>query len=157
MKKLFTLLTVLFLGLQAGLAQTDVEEIDFIQSIIGVEKKSVVSDFIQVDPAAQAEFWKLYDAYEAQRKTIGKDRISLLKEYADKYDGMTPDQTDALLAKAQKIRNSNNKLIDTYHKKIKKVAGSKAAAQFYQLENYFQAAVQMELYDNIPLIGELDD
>ena len=155
MKKLLTLLTVLLLGVQFGSAQTDVEEIDFLQSIIGAEKKSVVADFIDLDPAVQDEFWKLYDAYEAERKNLGKERISLLKKYAEDYDGITPEQTDALLSKSQKIRNSRFKLIDSYHKKIKKVAGSKAAAQFYQLEGYFDAAVQMELYDNIPLIGEL--
>ena len=157
MKKLVTLLTVVLLGVQVGSAQSDVEEVDFLQSIIGAEKKAVVADFIDVSPAAKDAFWSLYDAYEIERKSIGKDRISLLKEYAEKYDGITPEQTDAILAKAQKIRNSNTKLIDSYHKKIKKVAGSKAAAQFYQLESYFQAAIQVELFSNIPLIGELDN
>ena len=157
MKKLVTLLTVVLLGVQVGSAQSDVEEVDFLQSIIGAEKKAVVADFIDVSPAAKDAFWSLYDAYEIERKSIGKDRIALLKEYAEKYDGITPEQTDAILAKAQKIRNSNTKLIDSYHKKIKKVAGSKAAAQFYQLESYFQAAIQVELFSNIPLIGELDN
>ena len=157
MKKLFTLLIAVFLGLQFGSAQSDVEEIDFIQSLIGAEKKSVVADFIQVPMAAKDGFWKLYDEYEAERKSIGKDRIALLKEYAEKYDGITAEETDDLLARAQKIRNSNNKLIDSYHKKIHKVAGSKAAAQFYQLESYLQAAIQVELVNNIPLIGELDN
>jgi hypothetical protein len=155
MKRLLTLLTVLFLGVQFGTAQSDVEEIDFLQSIIGAEKKSVVADFIDLDPAVADEFWKLYDAYEAERKNLGKQRIALLKKYAEEYDGITPEQTDALLSKSQKIRNSRLKLMDSYHKKIHKVAGAKAAAQFYQLEGYFDAAVQMELYNNIPLIGEL--
>jgi hypothetical protein len=157
MKKLSTLLIALFLGLQFGSAQSDVEEIDFIQSLIGAEKKSVVADFIKVPAAANDAFWQLYDQYEAERKSIGKDRIALLKEYAEKYDGITAEETDALLARAQKIRNSNTKLIDSYHKKIRKVAGSKAAAQFYQLESYLQAAIQVELVNNIPLIGELDN
>ena len=157
MQKLSTLLIVLFLGVQFGSAQSDVEEIDFLQSIIGAEKKSVVADFIDVSPASQDAFWQLYDEYEVQRKSIGRDRIAALKEYAEKYDGITPEETDALLAKGQKIRNSSSKLIDSYQKKIKKVAGSKAAAQFYQLESYFQAAIQVELFNNIPLIGELDN
>jgi len=157
MKKVLTLLIALFLGMQFGTAQSDVEEIDFLQSVIGAEKKSVVADFIKVDPAAQDEFWKLYDAYEAERKDLGKQRISLLKKYAEEYEGITPEMTDALLSKSQKIRNSSNKLLDSYHKKIRKVAGAKAAAQFYQLERYFQSAVNMELYNNIPLIGELDN
>lgn len=157
MKKLGTLLITLFLGLQFGSAQSDVEEIDFIQSIIGAEKKAVVGDFIDIPEASSEAFWQLYDQYETERKSIGKDRIALIKEYAEKYDGITAEETDKLLLKGQKIRNSNYKLIDSYHKKIQKVAGSKAAAQFYQLESYFQAAIQVELFNNIPLIGELDN
>jgi hypothetical protein len=157
MQKLITLLTLVLLAVNVGTAQSDVEEVDFLQSIIGAEKKAVVADFIDISPAAKDAFWSLYDQYETERKAVGKDRIALLKEYAEKYDGITPEQTDELLAKAQKIRDSNTKLIDSYHKKIKKVAGSKAAAQFYQLESYFQAAIQVELFSNIPLIGELDN
>lgn len=140
-----------------GSAQSNVEEIEFLQSVIGAEKKQVVADFIDVRPEASDAFWSLYDQYEAQRKSIGKERIALIMEYAEKYDGITPEQTDNLLKKAQGVRNSNYKLIDSYQKKIRKVAGSKAAAQFYQLESYFQAVIQVELFSNIPLIGELDN
>jgi len=157
MKKLFTILTVFLLGAQMGSAQSNVEEIEFLQSVIGAEKKQVVADFIDVRPEASDAFWSLYDQYEAQRKSIGKERIALIMEYAEKYDGITPEQTDNLLKKAQGVRNSNYKLIDSYQKKIRKVAGSKAAAQFYQLESYFQAVIQVELFSNIPLIGELDN
>ena len=157
MKKFFTLLAMFLMGAQAGFAQSNVEEIDFLQSIIGAEKKEVIASFIDVKPGASDAFWSLYDQYEAQRKSIGKERIALIAEYAEKYDGITPEQTDNLLKKAQGIRNSNYKLIDSYQKKIRKVAGAKAAAQFYQLETYFQAVIQVELFENIPLIGELDN
>ena len=52
MKKLGTLLITLFLGLQFGSAQSDVEEIDFIQSIIGAETKAVVGNFIDIPEAS---------------------------------------------------------------------------------------------------------
>ena len=157
MKKLISLITVVLLGAQVGFAQSNMEEVDFLQSIIGAEKKAVVADFIDVKPEASDAFWSLYDQYETQRKSIGKDRIALIMEYAEKYNGITPEQTDNLLKKAQGIRNANYKLIDSYQKKIRKVAGSKAAAQFYQLETYFQAVIQVELFNEIPLIGELDN
>ena len=157
MKKLMTLLTVLFLGVQVGTAQSDVEEIDFIQSIMGAEKKEIMSRFIDLQGPAADAFWNLYDEYEVKRKSLGKERIALIKRYAEEYDGITPEQTDALMSKAMKLRDSNNKLVDTYYKKIKKVAGSKAAAQFHQLESHIQAAIRTELFNNIPLIGELDN
>lgn len=155
MKKLVTLLIVLFLGVQVGTAQSDVEEIDFIQSIMGAEKKEVMSQFVDLQGPAADAFWKLYDEYEVKRKTLGKERIALIKQYAEEYDGITAEQTDALMSKAIKLRKSSDKLVDSYYKKLKKAAGSKAAAQFHQLESYIQAAVRTELFNNIPLIGEL--
>jgi len=157
MKKLVTLLTVLFLGVQIGTAQSNVEEIDFIQSIMGAEKKEVMSQFVDLQGTAADAFWNLYDEYEVKRKSLGKERIDLIKQYAEEYNGITSEQTDALMSKAIKLRNSNNKLLDSYYKKMKKAAGSKAAAQFHQLESYIQAAVRTEIFSNIPLIGELDN
>ncbi len=157
MKKLFFLFGSLLLGVQVGTAQSNVEEIDFLQSVIGTQKKEVTANFIDVSPEASGAFWSLYDQYETERKSVGKNRIALIAEYAAKYDGITPEETDNLLKKSQSIRNANYKLIDSYQKKIRKVAGAKAAAQFYQLETYFQAVIQVELFESIPLIGELDN
>jgi hypothetical protein len=157
MKNLIILISVLFLGAQIGTAQSDVEEIDFIQSIMGAEKKQIMSQFLDLQGPSADAFWKLYDEYEVKRKSLGKERIALIKQYAEEYDGITSEQTDALMSKAIKLRKTNDKLVDSYYKKIKKVAGSKTAAQFHQLESYIQAAVRTELFSNIPLIGELDN
>ena len=129
MKKLIVLMTALFLGAQIGTPQSDVEEIDFIQSIMGAEKKEVMSQFVDLQGPAADAFWNLYDEYEVKRKSLGKERIDLIKQYAEEYSGITSEQTDALMNKAIKLRNSNNKLLDSYYKKMKKAAGSKAAAQ----------------------------
>ena len=148
---------VLVIGVQLGTAQSDVEEIDFIQSIMGAEKKQIMSQFVDLQGPTADAFWKLYEEDAVERKSLGKERIALIKQYAEEYDGITPEQTDALMSKAIKLRNSNNKLVDSYYKKIKKVAGSKTAAQFHQLESYIQAAVRAEIFSNIPLVGELDN
>ena len=139
-----------------GQAQSNAEEIDFLQSIIGGEKKEVVADFIQLEGASSDAFWGLYDAYEVERKALGKNRISLLERYASEYEGISDVETDNLVMEAQKLAKGNEKLINSYYKKIKKASGSKAAAQFYQIENYFQALTRTTILENIPLIGELD-
>jgi len=139
-----------------GQAQSNAEEIDFLQSIIGGEKKEVVADFIQLEGTSSDAFWGLYDAYEVERKALGKNRISLLEKYASEYEGISDVETDNLVMEAQKLAKGNEKLINSYYKKIKKASGSKAAAQFYQIENYFQALTRTTILENIPLIGELD-
>jgi hypothetical protein len=157
MKTLLISMSVLILGTLAGNAQSNVEEIDFIQSIFGAEKKEITSMFINLEGQQAQAFWNLYDEYEVKRKLLGKERYELIKQYAEEYSGITPEQTDVLMARAIKLRNANNKLVDTYYKKIRKEVGSIAAAQFHQLESYIQAEIRTELFESIPIIGELDD
>lgn len=156
MKKLVLSIAICLIAFQMGQAQSNAEEIDFLQSIIGGEKKEVVAEFIQLDGASKDAFWGLYDAYEVERKALGKNRISLLEKYANEYEGISDVETDKIVMEAQKLAKSNEKLINTYYKKIKKVSGSKAAAQFFHLENYFQALTRTTILENIPVIGELD-
>jgi hypothetical protein len=40
---------------------------------------------------------------------------------------------------------------------VKKASGSKVAAQFYEIENYIISTIRLELLDNIPFFGELDN
>ena len=57
----------------------------------------------------------------------------------------------------QNMAKANEKAILSYYKKIKKSSGSKAAAQFYHLENYFLSAIRLTILESIPVIGEFDD
>ncbi|MGB5316720.1 MAG: hypothetical protein WBN56_12025 [Robiginitalea sp.] len=156
MKKLVLSISICLIAFQMGQAQSNAEEIDFLQSIIGGEKKEVVADFIQLDGASKDAFWELYDAYEVERKALGKNRISLLEKYANEFEGISDVETDNIVMEAQKLAKGSDQLINSYYKKIKKASGSKAAAQFYHLENYFQALTRTTILENIPVIGELD-
>jgi hypothetical protein len=57
---------ILVLLMTVGLmnAQTTNEEIDYIQAIFGMEKRTAVKDFILLEDSESSAFWKLYDEYE---------------------------------------------------------------------------------------------
>lgn len=139
---------------QTANAQSNKEETDFMQSIFGMEKKVIVADFLKID--SSNPFWALYDEYETKRKELGKDRLNALTEYVEKYDKLTDENYDKVVATMISNRKGNDKLIDTYYKKIKKVSGSKVAAQFFQLENYFLGEIRSTVMKGIPYIGEFD-
>ncbi len=156
MKKSLILITVITLNAMTMYSQTAKEEIDYYQSIFGMGKKAIVADFISLDESVATEFWELYDEYETTRKTEGQKRLDLLADYVESYMKLTDEKTDEIIKSIEKQKKSLDKLIFEYYKKMKKTTGTKSAAQFYQLENYFLSAIRMELLDNIPFIGELD-
>lgn len=156
MKKLVTLTAIFALAITTINAQSIKEQVEFFQSIFGMEKKALVTEFIKLEGEASTAFWTLYDEYEAERKANGQRRITLIDKYANAYVDLDDVTTDEMVAESMKIHDAQFKLIKKYTKKIKKVGGSKAAAQFYQLELFIQDAVGVALMEQIPFIGEFD-
>lgn len=134
-------------------AQSMTEEVDLLQSLYGMEKKELVSEFL--GESVNANFWTVYDAYEMERKNLGKSRIDLLKNYAENYTQIKGDKADELVKMAESLSDKQNKLISSYTKKVRKVAGSEVAAQFYQIEQYLLSATRTEIFESIPFIGAL--
>lgn len=139
----------------AALAQSYEEDVDYIQSIYGKEKKMLVADFIRLEGTQKDSFWQLYDEYEGKRKALGKKRVQLLQKYADSYATMDDATASQVIRETAALAAETDKLVFTYFKKMEKVAGSKAAAQFYELEVYFLSAIRLAILKNIPFIGEL--
>ena len=137
-------------------AQSNKEDLDMIQAIFGKEKKAMVASFVQVDPSKADAFWKVYDEYETNRKSLGQKRIALLEKYAKNYATLDDATTDQIIKENQSLQQETDKLIIQYYDKIKKVAGIKPAAQFYQLEGYLLSVIRATILENIPFIGELD-
>ncbi|MBX2964429.1 MAG: hypothetical protein KF687_18115 [Cyclobacteriaceae bacterium] len=153
MKKLILFAAICFSLTAFG--QSNKEDIDFIQSIFGKEKKMIAADFIQLEDGKRDAFWKLYDEYETKRKELGQRRIALLERYAKEYNNLDDATTTKLVKDIAALGTQNDKLITTYHAKMAKAAGAKPAAQFYQLEAYFLSAIRTAIFESIPFIGEL--
>lgn len=154
MKKL--VVAALVLMSTVGFAQSNKEDIEYIQSIYGKEKKAIVADFIVLEGAQKDAFWKLYDEYETKRKELGKQRVALLEKYAANYGTMDDATTDKIIKEMTSLGAKTDKLIATYYGKMKKSAGVKPAAQFVQFEAYVLSVVRASIMESIPFIRELD-
>lgn len=136
-------------------AQSNKEDVDFIQSIYGKEKKAIVAQFVQLDGERKDAFWKVYDEYEVKRKELGHQRVALLQRYASDYNTLDDATTDQMIKDMVALGSKTDKLIGTYYKKLKKVSTVKAAAQFVQIEAYLLSEVRAAIFESIPVIGEL--
>jgi hypothetical protein len=156
MKKI--LLTAIMIGFAClAYSQSNKEEVDLMQSVFGMEKKAMAAEFIKLEGAQKDAFWITYDEYESKRKALGKKRIDLLNKYVSSYTSLDDPSTDRVIKDVMNLQRDTDKLVDSYYNKIKKGSGIKAAAQFYQFENYILSKIRSEIMENIPLIGEFDD
>ena len=51
------------------------------------------------------------------------------------------------------FKESTDKLITKYTKKVKKDVDVKTAAKFYQIEEYIVSKIRIKIMDNIPALG----
>ena len=149
MKKITLLLLAIFTFAFAN-AQSNKEEIDLMQSIFGMEKKAMVSEFVTVDPGQADAFWALYDEYELARKELGVTRIKLFDQYVDNFDNLTAETADKWTAEVVSLGKATDKLILSYYKKIKKATNPIVALQFYQLEEYILSAIRVSVLEVLP-------
>ena len=151
MKKYILLILALFLA-SFAYTQSNKEEVDLMQAAFGMDKKAVVADFVKPSPAQKDAFWKLYDEYEKQRKKLGKQRIELLKQYADQYLTMTGAQADVWTKKVIELQKKTDNLIATYYTKVKMISDGIVATQFYQIENYILTGIRAQILNNVPFL-----
>jgi hypothetical protein len=151
MKKLLFIFTALLLAGIAN-AQSNKEEIDYIQSVFGMEKKALVADFMNLDGSKADAFWKLYDEYEIQRKELGKKRIDLMEQYANNYEGMPAEVADKWMADVIKQGKSTDKLLETYYKKIKKATDPVTALKFWHVETYILTSIRQAIASELPFV-----
>lgn len=154
--KTFLLTTVMVVLGFVVFSQSNKEEVDLEQASFGMEKKAMVAEFIQLEGAQKDAFWTMYDEYETKRKVLGRKRIDLLNKYVDNYATLDDVTGDQIVKEMMALQTDTDKLIATYYNKVKKASGVKAAAQFYQLENYILAGIRSTIMENIPLVGEFD-
>ena len=150
-----SILILILFSFESLQAQTSTEEVDLMRSIFGMEKKAIVADFLSLE--SDDAFWVLYDEYESNRKELGEERLLLLNDYVDNYDNLNDEKYDELMTNTMTLRKKTDKLMDQYYKKIKKVSGSKIAAQFFQLEGYFLIQIRATILEGIPYIGEFEN
>ena len=156
MKKLILILAGILPALFV-FAQSNTEEIDLLQSIYGIEKKAIVEEFVQPQTINSTLFWEVYDDYEIERKLLGRERLALLEDFAAKYEKMTNEEADAWMKKVISLGKKQDKLIDTYFKKMKKATSAIVAMRFYQLEAYLLTVIRLEILDAIPFVEESNE
>lgn len=149
MRKIYLSVLLVCCVVLNGYAQENQDEIQFLQSLYGMDKREIVEEFLELDTDEQAEFWRLYEEYEVKRKELGAQSFQLMQKYVDEYGKVDPDNADNFMKQAIQLRIKNDNLRDAYFKKIKNATDPVVAMQFYQIERYLSDLVRIELLEEI--------
>jgi len=155
MKKII-LFSICLVFAMVSKAQSNTDEIAYMQSVYGMQKKQLIAEHMKISKADSAKFWSMYDVYETSRKAIGKKRAANIEAYAKSYDNLTNEKAGTLINTSFAVYNDFGKLWKDTYTKMAKAISPVTAGKFIQVEMYLENLVRNELADEIPLIGEFE-
>jgi hypothetical protein len=154
MKKIQSALIILFIAATAY-SQTNKDEISYIQSIWGMEKREIVKQNMNLPENEAKDFWAVYDKYEDSRKELGKDRINTITDYVQSANNMTDAKADDF---ALKMLSNQTKFVDilsTAYSQMKAVVSQTKAFQFIEIELYLDTVLKLKVMEEIPFVGTM--
>ena len=103
-----------------------------------------------------AEYTKVYDAYEVERKKLRQEKIQLINQYASDYATFSDAKADLIAKGVLKNNAAYDKLYSAYYEKVKKAVGAINVMKFIQFEIYLQTEIRSSIQNAIHFVGELD-
>jgi hypothetical protein len=113
-------------GSDLNLAQN--EQQPSFDSVIAVARANMQADKATIISAAMrftdqegAAFWPIYRQYERDRSTLDDGRVSVIKEYAEKYPKLTDAEAKDMAERMFEFDSRLAALKKTYYKKFNKI------------------------------------
>ncbi len=159
MKTLFGVFVVVALLGATGTkvaAQFNQEEVAIVQSLFGMEKRSIYNKIMKLSAADSVGFWPLYDKYESKRKDLAKENVKLLQKFVSKFPNITHDEIHCMVEDIDDVNSDLRELIYDYYKDIRKATSTQTAAMFYQMESYILNAINIDVIQMLPFVGEFN-
>ncbi len=155
-------LTVFLLALSAAPVTADSstdgvlsqKEITAAKELVETRRNMAVIVNLDLTADENDKFWPLYEEYRQKIRGVRERKITLIEDYAVRYNDDTVDDefADQAVNDAIKIQIDTAKIRQKYWKKFQRIIPATKAARFYQLENKMDAEIDYVLAGGIPLV-----
>lgn len=138
----------------ASIVPSSEAELQTLANTIRANRRALVSVNLPLTSEQAAQFWPLYEKYQAEMNAIGDKVVALVDDYITHFRDLSDDKalqliTDYLAADAERI-----KVRQTYLPEFTKILPGRTVARFYQIENKMDAVVKYDLAATIPVVDE---
>ena len=156
MKKQILFFAIFLFGSVSLFSQVSQGDIQIVQKYFGVQKAALLKEYMAFTPAQDSAFWPIYNKYENERLALGSQRVALIDAYLKNVKDITADKATAMVDKGVALEISFKNLQKKYFTELSKKIGPVKAAQFYQFENYINNIINLNIQENIPFVGEME-
>lgn len=138
----------------AGAASANSAAVSQARSLLQAGRKEILQDEIRFTEEEAADFWPLYERYQATLQTVRDRYAEMLVDYINSYRAGTVTEArasrlvDDYLDIEADILDIKKRFVGDF----REILPARKAARFYQLENKMEVDMQYQLSMIVPLI-----
>jgi DNA-directed RNA polymerase len=118
----------------------------------GQDRRNIVRANMLLTETESARFWPLYDEYRAERQKIGDRKVRMITDFLAEQNSMSEDEARVLANEDFAILKDTSELKTKWYNKMTKVLSERTVARFFHIDEKLDAAADIALAANIPLI-----
>ncbi len=127
------------------------DDVQLLISQIQTDKRAIVLRTLDLNDTQVAAFTPIYDAYQAEMKTLMERGGAVLDKFAANFGSMTDDAAKEILKEALKIRDDRNATMRKYAKKLERELPAVKVLQWVQIENKLNTLLDVQAASVIPI------
>jgi hypothetical protein len=118
---------------------------------VQTDKRTVYLQNLNLTESEGRVFWPIYDEYEGKVKKLDDAFVSLVNDFANKYETLSDADARSMLDRKLSIEKDRIALKDKYTRKIAKVLPATKALRYSQIETRIEILLRRNVYSLIPL------
>ncbi len=132
-------------------------ETDYVvMELFGRSSAEVLIKALRIQRADEAPFLEVYKLFSNEKAPIAQARVALLRRYNEVFETLDEDMLNYIVKGLMKNDREFLDLHIRYYKRIAKLIGGNRAAIFFQVDNYLDQVVRIDLQKELPFINTLE-
>jgi len=152
MKFLSTLVLLMSLSTTASAQNALDDQIALVRQTALTDRKVLIMGNVHFTADESAQFWPAWNEYRAAVAANGDRTLALIKDFADHYENMENLKAKKLLTDYFSIEMQDVVIKQNFAKKIDTFMPTTKVMRVIQIENKLDAAIDMQLAAEIPLV-----
>jgi hypothetical protein len=134
-----------------GRAQDSIDSaIEVARSQMQADKATILTATMTFSDKDGAAFWPIYRQYQHERSVLDDGRVSVIKEYTQKYPNLSDSEAKAMAERMFEYDSRLAALKRKYFKRFNKVLPALTVTKFFQLERRIDLLIDMQVETSLP-------
>lgn len=129
------------------------QELDLMKIYMGNDRKTLVSQNINLNILQLRKFWPIFDWYEKERESLIDKKLTITQKYLANPDRISDIEVDLIYTQIVSLNKKLDEVREKAYEKLKAELGIGVAMRFIQVDNYINYYLSLELLKKRPFNG----